>query len=62
MLTAREHEIAQLIARGCSNRTIAETLVVSIKTIETHVKNIFRKLHVTGRAEVAVWAERHRLI
>jgi predicted ATPase/DNA-binding CsgD family transcriptional regulator len=62
MLSAREREIAQLIARGCSNRTIAETLVVSIKTIETHVKNIFRKLNVTGRAEVAVWAERHRLI
>jgi predicted ATPase/DNA-binding CsgD family transcriptional regulator len=62
VLSAREREIAELIARGFSNRTIAETLVVSIKTIETHVKHIFSKLNVTGRAEVAVWAERQRLI
>jgi DNA-binding CsgD family transcriptional regulator len=60
VLSTREREIAQLIAHGFSNRTIAERLVVSVKTIETHVKHIFAKLNVTGRAQVAVWAERHR--
>jgi non-specific serine/threonine protein kinase len=62
ILSAREREIAQLIARGTSNRRIAETLVVSIKTVETHVKHIFRKLNVTARSEVAVWAAQHHLV
>ena len=57
-LSPRELEIARLIASGSSNREIAETLFVSIKTIETHVQHIFRKLQVKNRAEIAVWATR----
>jgi predicted ATPase/DNA-binding CsgD family transcriptional regulator len=61
VLSPREREIAQLIGRGQSNRGIAESLIVSIKTVETHVQHIFRKLECTSRSEVAVWASRHGL-
>ena len=61
-LSAREREIARLIALGQSNREIAETLVVSVKTVESHVKNVFKKLHVGARAEIAAWAARQGLI
>ena len=57
-LSPREWEVAHLIALGRSNRDIAEALVVSTKTVETHVKHIFGKLGVQGRTEVAVWASR----
>ena len=57
-LSARERDIARLIARGYSNRVIAERLVVSVKTVETHVKHIFVKLNVSSRAAVAVIASR----
>jgi non-specific serine/threonine protein kinase len=62
ILTRREREVAELIATGRSNREIAETLVVSVKTVETHVEHIFRKLGVQNRAEVAVWAAQHGLL
>ncbi len=52
-LTAREREIAQLIAAGRSNRAIAEELVVSERTVESHIASIFDKLDVGSRAEVA---------
>jgi predicted ATPase/DNA-binding CsgD family transcriptional regulator len=54
-LTAREREIAQLIARGMSNRAIAAELVISPATAARHVANIFTKLGVTSRAQVAAW-------
>jgi DNA-binding CsgD family transcriptional regulator len=54
-LTPREHEVAALIALSKSNRQMAETLVVSKRTIETHVENILSKLHFTSRAQIAVW-------
>ena len=47
-LSEREREIARLIAQGHSNRAIAELLVLSIKTVETHVKHIFTKLNKMG--------------
>jgi predicted ATPase/DNA-binding CsgD family transcriptional regulator len=61
-LSVREREIAQLITQGRSNREIAETLVLSIKTVESHVKNVCKKLHVGSRAEIAAWAARQGLI
>ncbi len=56
LLTPREREVATLVARGLTNREIAERLVVTQRTAETHVQNIFNKLGVTSRAEIAAWA------
>jgi len=56
LLTAREREIAALIARGLSNRGIADELVISPATAARHVANIFTKLGFSSRAQVAAWA------
>jgi len=58
-LTRRERQIAQLVALGRSNREVAEELIVGVRTVETHLEHIFRKLAVGSRAEVAVWAAQH---
>ena len=55
VLTAREREIALLIARGLSNRGIADELVISPATAARHVANIFTKLGLRSRAQVAAW-------
>jgi predicted ATPase/DNA-binding CsgD family transcriptional regulator/Tfp pilus assembly protein PilF len=55
-LTAREREIAALIARGMSNRGIADELVISPATAARHVANIFTKLGFSSRAQLAAWA------
>ncbi len=55
-LTTREREVAVLIARGKTNREIADTLVVSHRTVETHVSTILSKLGVPSRSRIAVWA------
>jgi DNA-binding NarL/FixJ family response regulator len=60
-LTPREREVAELVALGRSNREIARSLVVTVRTIETHLENAFRKLGVQSRAELAVWAVQHGL-
>src|SRR5579884_2889855 len=60
-LTEREREVAALVARGCSNRAIAETLVLGERTVETHVANILAKLSFTSRAQIAAWAAEHGL-
>ena len=57
-LTARELEVLQLLARGLSNRVIAEELFVSDRTIQTHLTNIFSKLGVTSRLEAVLIAIR----
>lgn len=54
-LSAREREVAALVAQGKSNREIANTLVVSERTAEAHVSNILGKLGFTTRAQIAVW-------
>ena len=55
-LTVREREVAALIAQGKSTREIAEALVVSERTVESHVANIMFKLGVRSRSQIAVWA------
>ena len=55
LLTARERQIAALIARGLSNRGIADELVISPATAARHVANIFTKLGLRSRAQVAAW-------
>jgi DNA-binding NarL/FixJ family response regulator len=55
-LTAREREIAALIAHGKSNREIANKLVIGEKTAERHVANILSKLGFNSRTQIAVWA------
>jgi predicted ATPase len=55
-LTAREREIASLIAQGKFNREIADLLVLSERTVETHVSNIMFKLNFTSRRQIARWA------
>lgn len=55
-LTAREGEIAALIAQGKSNQAIADTLIVTRRTVETHIGNIMFKLGCTSRTQIAVWA------
>ena len=55
-LTAREREIAALIAQGSINREIAATLVVGERTVETHITNILTKLDFSSRRQIAAWA------
>jgi non-specific serine/threonine protein kinase len=55
-LTAREVEVAMRIVQGEPNREIADALVVSERTVETHVGNILNKLGFTKRAEIRKWA------
>ena len=55
-LTAREREVAVLIAQGKTNRAIATELVVSIKTVEAHITRILSKLGFSSRSQIAGWA------
>ena len=59
-LTRREREVAELISQHLTNPQIAERLVLSRKTVEIHASNIFRKLGVSSRGEVARAFERSR--
>jgi DNA-binding CsgD family transcriptional regulator len=59
-LTGREREVADLITDRHTNREIADQLFLSLKTVETHVRNIFNKLDVSSRTEIARELERHR--
>lgn len=60
-LTEREKEVLGLIADGRSNREIARALVLSEKTVKTHVSNILMKLDLSDRTQAALWAVRHGL-
>ena len=61
-LTAREREVLQLIARGYMYKEIAARLHLSVKTVESHVSNVLRKLQLSSRHELARWATQHRLV
>jgi DNA-binding NarL/FixJ family response regulator len=61
-LTEREREVLAQIALGRSNREIARALVVSEKTVKTHVSNVLMKLGVADRTQAALYAVHHRLI
>ena len=61
-LTARECEVAAMVAHGMSNRRIAQDLYLSERTVENHVSKILRKLDLGSRTEIAAWATEQRLI
>lgn len=61
-LTERETEVLTLLARGMSNREIAERLYVSETTVKTHVANILQKLNVSSRTQAALYAMRANLV
>jgi len=61
-LTARERKVLQLIARGYRYKEIAARLHLSIKTVETHVSSVLRKLQLSSRHELTRWAAERRLI
>ena len=60
-LTAREMEVITLIAQGKSNREIADTMVVGVRTVETYVTRILNKLGLDSRVQIATWAIEKRL-
>nr|WP_264086417.1 LuxR C-terminal-related transcriptional regulator [Amycolatopsis lexingtonensis] len=60
-LTGREREIAALVAGALSNRQIAHRLVLSERTVESHVRSVLAKLGLANRTEVAAWARRRGL-
>ena len=55
-LTRREQDVAVLVAQGRSNGQIAATLVISVRTVETHVQHIMDKLGCSTRAQIAAWS------
>ena len=61
-LTSREREVLQHIARGYTYRETGEALFISVKTVETHVGSVLRKLQLTNRNELTRWAAERQLI
>lgn len=61
-LTERELEVLRLIAQGKSNKEISDDLVLSEKTVKTHVSNILQKLHLSDRTQAAVYALRQKIV
>ncbi|GEA81018.1 LuxR C-terminal-related transcriptional regulator [Cellulomonas uda] len=61
-LSAREREVMRLIARGYTYREVAGELFISIKTVETHVSAVLRKLQLSNRNELTRWAAARRLL
>jgi NarL family two-component system response regulator LiaR len=61
-LSDREFEVLRLIADGLNNADIAETLVISEKTVKSHVSNILNKLHLADRTQAAVYAWREGVV
>ncbi len=61
-LTAREKDVLRLIARGFAYKQVARKLEISIKTVETHVSSVLRKLQLSSRHELARWASKRRIV
>ncbi len=62
VLTSRELEVLKLVAKGMSNRDVAEELFISENTVKNHVRNILEKLHLHSRMEAVMYAVRKRLL
>ncbi len=62
LLTPREHDVLLLIARGYTYKEIAARLHLSVKTVESHVSRVLRKLQLSNRNELTAWALRRRMI
>ncbi len=60
-LTAREREVLRLIARGYTYKELARELTISVKTVETHVSSVLRKLQLSNRHQLTRWATERRL-
>ncbi|MBK6644246.1 MAG: response regulator transcription factor [Anaerolineales bacterium] len=60
-LTAREYDVIRLVGQGRGNQEIAESLFISDKTVKTHVSNILRKLNLTDRTQLAIYAIKNKL-
>jgi DNA-binding NarL/FixJ family response regulator len=61
-LSAREREVMRLIARGYQYKEVAKELFISVKTVETHVSSVLRKLQLSSRHELTAWAMGRRLL
>ncbi len=61
-LTDRQVEVLRLVAEGCSNRQIADRLVISRRTAEFHVQQIYQKIGSSNRASAAMFAMEHGLL
>ena len=61
-LTSREIEVLRLVAHGMSDAQVADRLVVSQRTVHSHLRSIYRKLQIGSRNEAARWAVEHRLV
>jgi len=61
-LTEREHEVIRLVAQGRSNAEIAQALIISDKTVKTHISNILSKLDLQDRTQLAIYAIKHGLV
>jgi DNA-binding NarL/FixJ family response regulator len=61
-LTQREREVLRLIARGYAYKEIAKELFIAVKTVETHVSSVLRKLQLSNRHELSRWAAARRLV
>jgi adenylate cyclase len=60
VLTPREREVLNLLAKGMNNRQIADELIIGVRTAETHVERILRKLNLDNRAQAMLWAREQR--
>jgi NarL family two-component system response regulator LiaR len=61
-LTGRELEVVQLVAQGRNNHEIAQALVISEKTVKSHISNMLSKLHLDDRTQLAIYAIKHGLV
>jgi DNA-binding NarL/FixJ family response regulator len=61
-LTEREREVMRLIARGYAYKEVAKELFISVKTVETHMSSVLRKLQLSSRHELTRWANDRRLL
>jgi RNA polymerase sigma factor (sigma-70 family) len=61
-LTPREREVLRLIARGYAYKEVARRLSISVKTVESHVSAVLRKLQLSSRHQLTRWASERRLL